>query len=142
VSTFLQTLAVVVISIAAATAIAVKDPDQPATLRNPKRRDEAKRHADTRTLRIRRERSPRPPRLVPRNAEPSPAARPLRVPATVEVGGFSDHWVPAPVGPTAWMRLRSGMVLTVLLAMIGTLVAITIGGVIVFIAVALRSAVS
>lgn len=64
------------------------------------------------------------------------------MPANVEVGGFSDHWVPAPVGPTVWLRLRSGMVLTVLLAMIGTLVAITIGGVIVFIALALRSAVS
>lgn len=141
-STFLQTLAVVVISIAAATAVTVKDPDQPATLREPKRRDGNERHGAKRPVKIRRERPVRSPRLVRGPTEPAAAARPLKVPATVEAGGFSDHWVPAPAGPTTWMRLRSGLLLTVLLTVIGTLVAISIGGVIVFIAVALRSAVS
>ncbi len=141
-STFLQTLAVVVISIAAATAVAVKDPDQPATLRQSRKRDVGARHGRSRSpgerrRRERRERSPGPPRLVKRAD-----ATPMRVPASVEVGGFSDHWAPAPVGPTLWLRVRSGLVLTVLLTMLGALVAVTVGGVIVFIAVALRSAVS
>lgn len=141
-STFLQTLAVVVISIAAATALTVKDPDQPATLRDAKRRDRAKPHRAKPPPAARRERAPRGPRLLPHPADTASAVRPLKVPATVEGGGFSDHWVPAPVGPRVWVRLRSGMVLTILLTMIGTLVAVSIGGVIVFIALALRSAVS
>lgn len=66
----------------------------------------------------------------------------MRAPTSTEMGGFSDHWVPAPVGPTVWLRVRSGLMLTVLLTMIGTLVAVTLGGVVVFIALALRSAVS
>ena len=136
-STFLQTLAVVVISIAAATAITVKDPNQPATLRESKRTARGERHVDPRPPRDRRTRRERPPRLIAR-----PDTRPLKVPATAEMGGFSDHWTPAPVGPTVWLRLRSGIMLTVLLAMIGALVAVALGSVVVFVAVALRSAVS
>jgi hypothetical protein len=44
--------------------------------------------------------------------------------------------------PTVWFRLRSGVVLTILLAVIGTLVAMAIAGVVVAAALALRSAVS
>src|SRR5947209_406109 len=75
VSTFLVTLTIVVLAIGGATAVAIKDPDQPATLRT----------------RRRRARPPaRQPKVAARAPVPQPAApRMMTVPATHEAGmGF------------------------------------------------------
>lgn len=120
--TFLLTVAVVTVAIAAAVSTAVKDPEQPATVRA--RRD--------------RERKPRR----------EPQAQTVSAPATVTLtepvergGGFSDHWVPAPAGAERWVRVRSGFVLTILLAVLGALVAVSISGMLLLIALAVRNTV-
>lgn len=138
-STFLITFAVVVMSVAFATAVAVRDPNQPATLHTRKRREPA--------VHAKRERSRK--RAATVREKPRPAVEeatrsirvPLAVPAT-DAGGFSDHWLPAPARISPWVRLRSGVLLTILLTLVGTLVAASVAGVVVFFALALRSAVS
>ena len=127
--TLLVTLTVVGLAIAGAMAVAIKDPNQPATLRAPRPRA-------SRPARPRRTPAPRPVR----QAAPT---RVVSVPATadVSIGHFTDHW--ATTGKTSpWLRLRSGVVLTVLLTVVGTLIALSIAGVIVLLALAIRSAVS
>lgn len=121
--TFLLTVAVLAVAIAAAVSVAVRDPDQPATLQ-PKPR---------------RERRPKPP-PQPR---PAPAPRPVAMPEPVERGGgLADHWVPVPAGVSVWVRLRSGFVLTMLLAVLGALLAASISGVLLLFTLAIRNAVS
>ena len=56
-------------------------------------------------------------------------------------GGFSDHWVPVPAGVSAWARVRSGFVLTILLAVLGALLAVSISGLLLLIALGVRNAV-
>jgi hypothetical protein len=125
VSTFFVTHTVVVVSIVGATVVAVRAPEQPAMLRAHKRRE-----------RVRRARRPRP-------ATARVAATPrVVVPSGVDAGAFTDTWAPASSGPTVWFRVRSGVVLTILLAVIGALVAMAIAGFVVAVALALRSAVS
>lgn len=120
--TFLFTVAVVAVAIAAAVRTAVRDPDQPAMLREQPRRA-------------------RPARRAPRR-------KAIHAPATVAVtepkelaGGFSDQWIPIPAGLSVWVRVRSGFVLTVLLAVLGALVAVSISGLLLLIALAVRNAV-
>ena len=129
-STFLVTVLVVGVSIAAAVTLALNDPDQPATLRGRKRREPAPRN-----------RQPRH-RPVPAATAPSGArsAVATAVPATVEITGMADGWTPAArISP--WLRIRSGFVLTILLAIVGALVAAAVAGFIVLIALGVRSAV-
>lgn len=57
-------------------------------------------------------------------------------------GGFSDQWMPAPAGISLWVRLRSGVVLTLMLTAIGAVLAASISGVLLLIALAVRDAVS
>ena len=67
----------------------------------------------------------------------------MTVPATQEAGmGFTDSWTRTAGVTSVWVRLRSGVVLTILLAVVGALVAMSIAGVVVLLALALRSAVS
>ena len=116
--TFLLTVAVVAGAIAVAVRTAVRDPDQPATLRGEPRR------------------ARRPRR------EPVPAPTPVTVTEHPElVGGFSDQWIPVPAGLSMWVRVRSGFVLTMLLAVLGALVAVSVSGLVVLIALAVRNAV-
>jgi hypothetical protein len=131
--TFLVTLTVVVLAIAGAMVVAINDPDQPAMLRAHK---------------VRTKRPPRPPRV----ARPKPVRQPAMTrvitaaaPQEAGVGTFTDHWVPVvtrTTGTRAWIRLRSGVVLTMLLTVVGALVALSIAGVVVLVALAVRSAVS
>ena len=125
---FVLTLTVVVAAIAVAMAVALRDPDQPATLRRQPG------PAWARRLR------PRVPRRTPRPVE---RLRPVAVgePLDVEAGGLTDQWVTG-AGISAWVRVRSGVVLTVLLAVVGALVAASIAGVVLFLAIAVRDAVS
>jgi uncharacterized membrane protein len=66
----------------------------------------------------------------------------VALPASVEVSGFGDQWLPAAAGTTVWYRLRSGVVLTFLLTVVGALIAVMVAGFIVLVALAVRSAVS
>ena len=120
--TFLLTVAVVAGAIAVAVRTAVGDPDQPATLRPQPRRA-------------------RPPRRPPRQA-------PIAVPATLTVaeppelvGGFSDQWIPIPTGLSMWVRVRSGFVLTMLLTVLGALLAVSVAALVLLIALGVRNAV-
>jgi ABC-type dipeptide/oligopeptide/nickel transport system permease subunit len=131
--TFFVTLIVVVLAIAGAIAVAISDPNQPATLR-------------PRPGRIKR---PAWPRKV---AAPKPVRQPavtrvITTAAPQEMGGgsLSEQWVPVAGGSTGtnvWIRLRSGVMLTMLLTVVGALVALSVAGVVVLIALAIRSAVS
>lgn len=128
--TLLVTLTVVGLAIAGAMAIALKDPDQPATLR----------------IATPRASKPPRPRKIPTasTVRQRAATRIVSVPAPpdVGVGDFTDQWA-VTVGRTSpWLRLRSGVVLTVLLAVVGALIAMSIAGVVVLVALAVRAAVS
>ena len=57
-------------------------------------------------------------------------------------GGLADHWVPVPAGVNVWLKVRSGFVLTILLAVLGALVAVSVSGIVLLIALAVRNAVS
>ena len=168
-STFL-TVVVVLISIAGAVTIVVEDPDQPATLHLPKLREQAARLVRDAQDRAHRRPAPatgpRPPGDRPPPPPPRPAGYagsgaptvPMRQggwtgapasttagassgPATAEMPRFTDGWRPSRPIPT-WVRVRSGLALTLLLTVIGTLIAATLAGVVVFLALALKSAVS
>jgi hypothetical protein len=76
------------------------------------------------------------------------ASTTVATPATVAVaepaergGGLTEYWVPAPAGWNVWVRLRSGFVLTVLLAVLGALLAVSVSGLLLLVALAVRNAV-
>jgi hypothetical protein len=129
--TFLVTLTVIMVAIAGAMAIAIKDPDQPATLRERSRREPSHRRA----------KRPRPAARARETTQAAAASSASTVQRNAP-GGFGDQRVAAPAGPSGWVRLRSGVVLTLLLAVVGALVAAGIAGVVILVALALRSAVS
>ncbi len=137
-STFLVTSTVVVVAIAAAVAIAIREPDQPATLRPQRRRA-----------------SERPRRRLkqahghqPMAAQPSPArasvASPPAAPVTFQepAGVLTEQsaYLARPV--SFWVRLRSGVMLTILLAVVGAMIAVAVAGFVLFLAVAIRDAVT
>ena len=164
--TFLVTLTVVVAAVAAALAFAISDPEQPATLREHPWRDRRRaqrleraarrppRRPPTRPSMPRPTRGARPsPPLVPGRtaartsagaSASSPVATPTTSPSDVaewSAGASAEQWVPAG-RLSAWVRLRSGVVLTLLLALVGALVAAGISGLLLLIALAVRDAVS
>jgi hypothetical protein len=120
VSTLLS-LAVVLVAIVGVLRIALKDPDQPATMRRPTR-----------------SRSPgRAPRaaMSPRPAE----VRAITVPERAVAG---TRRPPPSRLRSAGRRLRSGIALMLLVAVVGVMLALAVGAVLVGGALALRSAVS
>jgi uncharacterized membrane protein len=56
-------------------------------------------------------------------------------------GGLADYWVPVPAGWNVWVRVRSGFVLTVLLTVLGALLAVSVSGLLLLLALAVRNAV-
>lgn len=55
--------------------------------------------------------------------------------------GLTEHWATVRTGTTVWVRVRSGVVLTFLLTVVGAIIAAVVAGVIVLLALAVRSAV-
>lgn len=117
----LLSLAVVAVAIVGVLRIALKDPDQPATMRARTRRHSSE-----------------------------PAAGVSMSAQRVAVGGMT---VPEGTAATArpptgggggsvWARVRSGIALVVLVAVVGAMLALAVGAVLVGGALALRSAVS
>ncbi|MCA1692234.1 MAG: hypothetical protein ABR540_16410 [Acidimicrobiales bacterium] len=126
-STFLVTLTVVVVAIAAALVVAIGDPDQPATLRSRPWRDR----------RLDRQRQRATQKAAAAAVRPPPRTEPVERSG----GGMSEQWIPAAAGVSGWVRLRSGVVLTVLLAIVGALLAASISGLLLLFALAIRDAV-
>ncbi len=69
------------------------------------------------------------------------AAVPSGPSSSIEPGGFTQSWSAVSLRTSPWTRIRSGFVLTVLLFLLGTLVAAGVAGFVVLLALAIRSAV-
>jgi hypothetical protein len=140
--TWLVTSTVVVLAIAAVVAIAIREPDQPATLRpRPRRAREPRRR---RTPEVLPAAGPLAPATTAATTAPAPAAGPAAVqePADRPVGTLTEEWGAGAATVSWWVRLRSGVVLTVLLAFLGTLIAVSIAGIVLLLALAIRNAVT
>lgn len=141
-STFLWSLGVVTATIAGVLLVVLNGPDQPATIRPP-------------TARARAPRKRRAPRARAAAVPGRPAAVAVPPPAAAQAPPGGIPGPPAPAAPdsdamrlrvlpakptTVWVRIRSGIVLVVLVAVLGAILALAIGGVLVGIVLAVRSA--
>lgn len=136
VSTFLVSFGVVSAAIVAVVYVVLNGPDQPATIRRQPSRAKDKS--------ARRARAPAPqPQAVaaPRPAMPSVG---LPVAATPVFAGADSDVMRLRVLParrtTLWVRVRSGVALVILVAVLGALLALAIGGLLLGIALLVRSA--
>lgn len=139
-STFLVSLGVIAATIAVVLRVALSGPDQPATLRRQ-------------SPRARPPRSPKPAR-APGGRRPAYRAAPVAghaaPPTPLTIPGTPAFALPdsdtmrlrvLPAKPTtAWVRIRSGVALMVLVAVLGALLAMIVGGALVGIAFLIRSA--
>ena len=137
-STFLVSFGVVGATIAAVLYVVLNGPDQPATIRRqppdakPRRarRVEARGQRRTETATV----APAPP-------PPRPA---VAIPATAGVALPDSDIMRLRVLParrtTLWVRVRSGVALVVLVAVLGALLALAVGGIVLGIALVIRSA--
>jgi hypothetical protein len=132
VSTFLVSFGVVAATIAAVVYVVLNGPDQPPTIRwQPSRAKERRSH-----------------RAAQRAARPKPAPARAPTPAVVPAGPGvalpdSDVMrlrVMLARRTTLWVRIRSSVALVMLVAILGALVALVIGGLFLGIALLVRSA--
>jgi hypothetical protein len=169
VSTFLVSLGVVAATIAAVIYVAVSGPDQPATLRRQPSRARRPRSERRDRRAARRVLTPTSdpgaaagleaahqqtvvvePEWTAVAAPPTPPLRPQPALAVPGLSGAGALALPdsdpmrlriLPAKPTTlWVRFRSGVALLVLVAVLGALLAIVVGGVLVGAAFLLRSA--
>ncbi len=137
-STFLVTFGVVAATIAAVVYVVLNGPDQPPTIRQQPSRAEARK-------RRRKAVKPAPPKSAPPATPSPPIARP---PALVPTGPAlalpDSDMMRLRVLParrtTLWVRVRSGVVLVILVALLGAILALVIGGVGVGLAFLIRGA--
>jgi hypothetical protein len=136
VSTFLVSLGVVVAAIAAVVHVVLNGPDQPPTIRAQPARTRAK----TRTR--------RPQRTTPTVAEPvvgTPASRPpVGMPVTPAIAGPDSDIMRLRALParhnSVWVRIRSAVALIVMVAILGAMLALAIAGLMLGLALLVRSA--
>lgn len=137
-STFLVSLAVVTATIAAVVHVVLSGPDQPPTIRRQPSR--AKERRDRRSVRTSR-RQHRAPKVTP---SPASASKPsVGTPAPALALGDSDIMrlrVLSARRTTLWVRIRSGVVLVVLVGVLGALLAVAVGGLVLGVALLVRSA--
>jgi hypothetical protein len=161
VSTFLVSLGVVAATIAAVLYVALSGPDQPATIRRqPSRARKPRRrpvpapvaHPDAAGPPAAQPPvAPQLPAAASAPASPSPSAAAARAPA--QQAGITSGPTLAlpdsdpmrlrvlPAAPTTlWVRIRSGVALVVLVAVLGALLALVVGGILVGVAFLIRSA--
>jgi hypothetical protein len=128
VSTFLVSFGVVAAAIVAVVYVVMNGPDQPATIRRQSSRDK-----------------PRRERRVPAPA-PATSRPPVAVPvaASPAFAGPDSDVMRLRVLParrtTLWVRIRSGVVLVVLVAILGALLALAVGALALGITLGIRSA--
>lgn len=135
-STFLVSFGVVVAAIAGVVYVVVNAPDQPATIRRqpaaakPSRRERAAKAAAERARTA--------------VASPGPSRPAVAMPATPALALPDSDIMRLRVLPAArttlWVRLRSGVALVVLVAVLGALLALAVGGLVLGIALLIRSA--
>jgi hypothetical protein len=136
VSTFLVSFGVVVAAIAAVVHVVLNSPDQPPTIRTQPARAAAR--ADRR-----RQRKVSP--AVPSAAAGAPATRlPVSMPVTPAFAGPESDIMRLRVLPvrhnSVWVRLRSGIALIVMVAVLGAMLAVAIAGLMLGLALLVRSA--
>ena len=136
-STFLVSLGVVVAAIAAVVYVVLNGPDQPPTIRRQPARD----------------RRPKPRRRTERKARveaPDAAAGataslpPVGLPVTAAFAGPDSDIMRLRVLParhnSVWVRIRSGIALVMLVAILGAMLALAIAGLMLGLALVVRSA--
>jgi hypothetical protein len=143
VSTFLVSLGVVAATIAAVLYVALNGPDQPAMIRRPPPRARAGRRR--RGAGGRRRRVPAVEPAPVTGARPGPV-----VPRSPGVGASAAAALPdsdamrlrvLPAKPTTlWVRIRSGVALVVLVAVLGALLATAVGALLVGATILIRNA--
>jgi hypothetical protein len=128
VSTFLVSFGVVAAAIVAVVYVVINGPDQPATIRRQSSREKPRRE--------RRARAPAPAASRP------PVAMPVA--ASPAFAGPDSDIMRLRVLParrtTLWVRIRSGVVLVVLVAILGALLALAVGALALGITLGIRSA--
>ncbi len=136
-STFLVSLGVVVAAIAAVVHVVLNGPDQPPTIRKQPARDLPPKS------RRRKERMapPAAPDAVAGGAAPRPS---MGMPATPAFAGPDSDIMRLRVLParhnSVWVRIRSGMALVVMVAVLGAMLALAIAGLMLGLALLVRSA--
>ncbi len=138
VSTFLVSFGVVAATIAAVVYVVLNGPDQPATIRR-----QPSRAKDRRSERAARASARDAANAAAAVAPPQPQS-PVAMPGSPALA-LSDSDVMRlrvlPAGRTTlWVRIRSGVALVVLVAILGALLALAIGGLMLGIALLVRSA--
>jgi hypothetical protein len=136
VSTFLVSLGVVVAAIVAVVHVVLNGPDQPPTIRRQPARDRAR--ADRRKERKATVRAPEPA------AGGGTALPSMAMPVTPAFAGADSDIMRLRVLParhnSVWVRIRSGVVLVVLVAILGAMLALAIAGLMLGLALVVRSA--
>ena len=132
-STFLVSLGVVVAAIAAVVHVVLNGPDQPPTIRKQSSRADGK--VDRRKIR----RSA--PQMAASAASPRP---PVAMPVTPAFAGPDSGIMRLRVLParhnSVWVRIRSGIVLVLMVAILGALLALAIAGLMLGMALLVRGA--
>lgn len=123
----------VVAAIAAVVHVVLNGPDQPPTIRKQPSRDEPK------PVRRRERKVPAP--VTTTTAAPRPS---LGLPVTPAFAGTDSDLMRLRVLParhnSLWVRIRSGIALVVLVAVLGALLALAVGGLGLGLALLIRSA--
>ncbi len=127
-STFLVSFGVVAATIAAVVYVVLNGPDQPATIR--------RQPPDAKPRRARRAEARGQRRAEAAAMAPIPAAPALALP---DSDIMRLRVLPAR-RTTLWVRVRSGVALVVLVAVLGALLALAVGGLVLGIAMLIRSA--
>ena len=128
-STFLVSLGVVSATIAAVLYVVLNGPDQPPTIRRQPSRAKSRRSRRAPEGGQALEPAPRPGVALP-------AAAALALP---DSDVMRLRVLPAPQ-TTLWGRIRSGVVLVVLVAVLGALLALAVGGLMLGVTLLIRSA--
>jgi hypothetical protein len=133
VSTFLVSLGVVGAAIAAVVHVVLNGPDQPPTIRKQPSRASGRA--------VRRKARPTLPHMAASAAPPRPA---VAMPVTPAFAGPDSDIMRLRVLParqnSVWVRIRSGIVLVVMVAILGALLALAIAGLMLGLALLVRSA--
>ena len=135
-STFLVSFGVVAAAIVAVVYVVLNGPDQPATIRPQWSRDKIRR----------RRRPPAPAPVAEMRAAPAPPRPPVGLPvgASPAFAGPDSDVMRLRVLPasrtTLWVRVRSGVALVVLVAVLGALLALAVGALALGFALLVRSA--
>ena len=133
-STFLVSFGGVAAAIVAVVYVVLNGPDQPPTIRRQPSRARAK------TVRRQEHTAPTAPDVV----GGATARAPVAMPVTAAFAGPDSDIMRLRVLParhnSTWVRIRSGIVLVVLVAILGALLALAIAGLMLGLALVVRSA--